>query len=125
VQPLGSGTPGVRDEAPRPPLRDQRIGDGKVVKERFVGLLARLVSGQVIGRVGWRAGAGRCGGEAQVGEDLPDDRRTLDDGDDFHRPAALGTEQRIDLVDLADQARPRSAHLQGSPIALIGGWVRR
>jgi len=36
VQPPGAGTPGVTEEAPRPPLRDQGIGDGKVVKERFI-----------------------------------------------------------------------------------------
>jgi hypothetical protein len=45
VQPPGAGTPGVTAEAPRPPLRDQGIGDGKVaclrathrqVKERFI-----------------------------------------------------------------------------------------
>lgn len=44
------------------------------VKERFVGLLAELVSRQAIGRVGRRAKAGRCGGEEQVLKDLPDDR---------------------------------------------------
>jgi hypothetical protein len=38
------------------------------VKEQFVGPLAGLVSRQVIGLVGWRAEAGRCGGEAQVVE---------------------------------------------------------
>ncbi len=77
--------------APRPRLEKKGIGEGKVaclrlpvatrrqtgathrqVKERFVGPLARLMSGQGIGRIRWRAKAGRCGGEAQVIEDLPD-----------------------------------------------------
>ena len=56
---------------------------------------------------------------------MPDDRRAFDRGQDLQRAAAAGTEQRIHLVDVADQARPRTAHLQGSPIALSGGWVRR
>jgi hypothetical protein len=43
-----------------------------VVKERFVGPLARLLSGQGIGRIGRHAKAGRCGGEAQVIENLRD-----------------------------------------------------
>jgi len=67
----GGNRPGAKA-----PLHDQRIGDGEVVRERFIGPLA--------GRVGRRAKAGRCGGEPQVGEDLPDDRRALDDGDDLH-----------------------------------------
>jgi hypothetical protein len=36
-------------------------------------------------------------------EDLPDDRRPIDHGDRFHRPAAAGTERRIHPIDLADQ----------------------
>jgi len=51
VQPPGAGTPGVTEEAPRPPLRDQGIGDGKVVKERFIGPLAGRVNRQAIGRI--------------------------------------------------------------------------
>jgi hypothetical protein len=75
-------------------------------------------------------------------EDLPDDRRTpvcrvgtgrLNHGNDFHGSAAMGTEQRIDLVDLTNQARPsrlsstqaRSADLQGRPGNRAGDWVRR
>jgi len=85
--------------APRPRLSKKGIRV-EVVKERFVGPLARLLSGQGIWWVGWRAEMWHCGGEAQVVEDLPDDRQPLDHGDDFHRSAALGTEQRIDLVDL-------------------------
>ena len=49
-----------------------RSGDGQVVKERFVGPLA--------GRVGWRAEAGRWGGDPEVVENLSDDRRELDLG---------------------------------------------
>ncbi len=29
-----------------------------------------------------------------------------DEGDDLHRPAALGTDHRIDLIDFADHGRP-------------------
>ena len=62
----------MTDEAPRPPLHDQRIGDGKVVKERFIGPLAGRVSRQAIGRIRWRSEAGRCGGAPEMIEDLPD-----------------------------------------------------
>ena len=47
-------------------------GDGKVGKEQFIGPFAGRVSPPAIGRVGRRAKAGRCGGEAEVLEDLPD-----------------------------------------------------
>jgi hypothetical protein len=58
-------------------------------------------------------------------EDLLDDRRAVDQGDDFHSPAAMGTEQRIDLVDLTNQARPRSEDLQARPMVRARDWVRR
>jgi hypothetical protein len=87
-----------------PRLPKRRIGDGEVVKERFVGPFAGVVTRRAIGRVGWRAQAACDGGQAQVGEDLPDNRRAFDHGKDLHRPAAAGTEQRIHLIDLADQA---------------------
>ena len=58
----------------RPPLHDHRIEDREVVNERFVGPFAGRVSRQAIGLVGGRAEAGGCGGEAQVGKDLPEDR---------------------------------------------------
>ncbi len=79
------------------------MGDGEVIKERFVRPFP--------GRVWWRAKAGRCGRKAQVIEDLPDDRWALNHGDHLHRAPATRTEQRIDLVDLTNQARPRSADL--------------
>jgi hypothetical protein len=47
----------------------------------------------------WRA-------EAEVVEDLPDRRRVGDEADDTHSLAGLGADQRIDLVDLGDQASP-------------------
>ena len=52
----------------RLPVRCTQTGSGAQAgqKGRFVGPLARLVSGQGIGRVGWRAEMGRCGGEPQV-----------------------------------------------------------
>ena len=42
------------------------------------------MSGQGIGRIGRRAELGCCGEEAQVIQNLPDDRRPLDHADDFH-----------------------------------------
>jgi hypothetical protein len=78
------GRLGARPRRTRPPtlsLRHHRIGGREVVEEGFVGPLAGLVSRQSIGRVGWRSEAGRCGGEPQVLEDLPDDRRAVDQGD--------------------------------------------
>lgn len=50
--------------APRARLEKEGIRDGEVVKERFVGPLARLLRGQGIRRIGRRAELGRCGGEA-------------------------------------------------------------
>ena len=109
MQPPGAGSPVGTDEAPRPPLHDQGIGDGKVVKERFVGPLAGRVGRQAIGRVGWRAEAWRYGGESEMIEDLPDARRPLDHGDHLHRGPAARTQERIDLVHLPDEACPGAA----------------
>jgi hypothetical protein len=47
-----------------------------------------------------------------VVEDLPDDRRTLDDGDDFHPPATLGT---IAHTPATSPARPRHLGSTRSP----------
>ena len=41
--------------------------------------------------------------EPKVLEDLPDDVLLLDEGDDLHGAPAFGAEQRVHLVDLADQ----------------------
>jgi hypothetical protein len=46
--------------------------------------------------------------------DLPDDGRPFDHGNDLHRAPAAGTDQWIDLVDLADQASSR-AQPSGAP----------
>jgi hypothetical protein len=80
--------------------------------ERFVRPVARLVTRQAIGRVGWRSEAGRSGGEAQVLEDLADHGGLFDHGDDPHGPSTPRTDQRIHLVDLADQAGPGPADFQ-------------
>ena len=58
-------------------------------------------------------------------EDLPDGCRAFDHGNDLHGPAAARTEQRIRLVDLADQAHPGSPGFQGRPSVPFGGWLRR
>ena len=55
-----------------------------------------------------------------MGEDLPDDRRAFDNGNDLHCPAAARIEQRIDLVHLPNEPRPRSAHLQRAPSVSCG-----
>jgi hypothetical protein len=54
--------------APRPRLSEHGVGDGEVVKERFVGPLTGVVTRRVHWRIGWRTEAGRDGGQAQVGE---------------------------------------------------------
>ncbi len=50
--------------APRARLEKEGIREEEVVKERFVGTLARPLSGQGIRRIGRHAELGRCGGEA-------------------------------------------------------------
>ena len=72
--------------------RSSRKGFVAGSAERFVAPLPRRVSHPADGRVGWRAEAGCRGGEAQVGENLPDDRGALNHNDDSHRPAAPGPE---------------------------------
>ena len=41
-----------------------------------------------------------------MGEDGPDHGRIFDHADDPHRALAVRADQRINLVDLLDQARP-------------------
>jgi len=86
-KPWPSGTPGVTDQFRRPPLHAHRIGDGE-------GACLRATHRQV--KEGLRRELSRA----------VDDLLLINDGDDFHPPATLGTGQRIDLADLADQARP-------------------
>ena len=114
----GEGERGRDRPTPRPRLSEHRIRDGEVVKERFVGPLSRLVSRLAPGRP---TEARRSGGEAKMVEDLPDHRRPLDHGEDLHRSPAARTDQRIHLVDLADQAGPGSPGLQRRPSAPLGG----
>ena len=57
---------------PQPRLSARQIKNGEVVKDGFVGPLVGWVSRQAGGLVGGRSEAGRSGGEAQMGEDLPD-----------------------------------------------------
>ncbi len=91
-----------------------RIGDGQVMQsgfaasaaERVGGPLARRVPRGGIGRVRRRAEAWRGGREAEIIEELPDDRRALNHDDHLHRAPAVGTEERIRLVDLAEEAGP-------------------
>ena len=93
---------------------------------------------------GWSGGAWRWGAPVRSPRcsrlrrelsraDLPDDCRTpvcrvgtgrLNHGEHLHRPAALGTEQRIDLGDWADQMRPRAADLQKRPCCVRSPRVR-
>ena len=58
--------PGGTDRVHRPRLYEQRIGDGEVVEERFVGPLAGPLSRPAIRLVGWRSEAGGRGGDTQV-----------------------------------------------------------
>lgn len=48
--------------------------------------------------LGWAVGVG--GPEPEVGEDLLDDLRLVNEGDDPRRAATLWKEQRIGLIDL-------------------------
>jgi len=48
-----------------------------------------------------------------VGEEPADDRLIVDDGDHAHGALAARAFERIDFVDLVDQARPGGAHTYG------------
>jgi hypothetical protein len=50
----GNREPARGRPAPRPGLSERRVGDGEVVQDRFIRLLARRVSRQAIGRIGRR-----------------------------------------------------------------------
>ncbi len=50
---------------------------------------------------------------------IADLRDATEEGDDAHRRAAVGAEQRIDLVDLADQLRPSQAPLPAFAVSWI------
>jgi len=63
---LGEGDATQGKPAPRPRLEKKGIREEEVIKDRFVGPLARLLSGQGVGRIGRRAEMRRCGGETQV-----------------------------------------------------------
>src|SRR3989442_1595364 len=52
-------------------------------------------------------------------ENLADDFGVIDQRDDLHRRAALGTFQGIGLVDLVDQTRPRRPGARGSHLAAL------
>ena len=82
------------------------IADEETVQDGFERRLARSVSRRVDGLVGRGEKAGGCGGERQIAQDLPGHRGALNDCDDLHPPAPLGTEERIHLIDLADAACP-------------------
>jgi hypothetical protein len=51
-----------------------------------------------------RAERACSGAEAQAAKDLPGDGWMLDLIDDFRPPITLGTEERMDLVELPDEA---------------------
>ena len=59
----------------------------------------------------------------EMAEDLVHFHRVHDDGEDLHRAAALGTLQRIHLVDLGDQACPCGGCL--ARFHLLVGLLRR
>jgi len=57
---------------------------------------------------------------AQMFEDSPNDCGVIDQRDDVHRRSALGTLQRIDLVDLVDEPRPRRPGARRSLRPILG-----
>ncbi len=114
------GQSGPRALRSRHPL----VNDGEVVTARFVRPRAGWGSRHAIRLAGGRSEAGPDGWQAKASENPLDDRRPLDHGEDLHRAPAARTDQRIHLVDLANQPRPRSADLQGCPIVPGGDWAR-
>ena len=64
----------------------------------------------------WHSGGDSSGPKAPA-------TRSPDRGRGGRPPAALGTEQRVDLVNLANQTRPRSVYLRECSSAVIGGWL--
>ncbi len=110
------GTSGGRARSTRPRacrLRHHRIGEREVVKDGFIRPLTRRVRRQAPGQLGRRPEFRGDGGEPQMLQDLSNDCRAFDHGDDLHGPAAARTDQRVHVIDLADQAGPGSANLQG------------
>ncbi len=103
---------GMRQTGPRGVCsrhrRTRNISERKVVIERFGGPLAGLVGHLSVQRR-WRAEAGRAGRESEMLQDLPDNCRAFDDGDDPHRPAAAWSQRGVGLVDLyCDEVDPSS-----------------
>jgi hypothetical protein len=109
------------------PGRPAGQGSARIVQQQGgqqyheIAALVRMTSGS------WRSGrvdaGGRAGRAARVDaldrempEDLPDHPGFRDERDDAHRPAATGADQRVDLVDPADQLRPAST--QGAPVGI-------
>jgi hypothetical protein len=112
--------PGRTDRPVGPGYTSTESGDGEIVKERCVGPLAGVVTHQVHWRIGRRTEAGRDGGQAQVGEDLPDNRRAFDHGKDLHRPAAAGTHEGIHLVDSRMRRAQKRRTSRGARLRLRG-----
>jgi hypothetical protein len=70
-----------------------------------LGMINRSVVGcQVEPKIA-EGGLGSCG-EAEVVNDPVHHRIVCQESDDLHRPAALGEEHGVDLVDLPDHGRP-------------------
>jgi len=98
-------------------LRDPWIREGKAVNEAVRRTTRAAGQRATVGPIGRRSEAGRCRGEAEVAEDLPDDCRTLDDGDDLHPHAAAGTQKGIHFIDRSKESGRR--RVTGS---LAIGW---
>jgi hypothetical protein len=65
----------------------------------------------------------RGGPEGQVAEDLLDHRGLFDEGDDAHPSGTAGTHERIDFIDLLDEACPGA--LRGSARDFGELWGRK
>ena len=93
----------------------ERGGGEEVVRSG----LGRRGSGR---RRGGVRGAGFLGGEeAEVAEDFVDGVFFGDDRDNFHLGAAARAEERIDLVDLGDEAGPGAAGVDRGLVAVGRG----
>ena len=56
----------------------------------------------------------------QILENPANDFSIIDQRDDVHRRAALGTFQRIDLIDLVDLSRPRRSGARCNQLPILG-----
>jgi len=70
-------------------------------------------------RAGRRRSLGRIP-QLEVPQDLLDDRRTVDEGDDAQSPAAFGAGEGVGKIDLANEASPGASRVPPKVVVLGG-----